>query len=209
MRINELVNLTENRSRSCIVVDVQPEYCGIYDGDESPVCVDIINFVNKQTGPILMLVNAEDQGLTGDTIKDIKVYWEDSGFDPNNWSRVEIVDKGYGYFRSWMDSGIDPSVIIKIIREMYSQRVTDSRDLFQKIYNHSYEDLMTQLIGQTPTSTQLYDPIIVEWTSVAQLKKFNGSYIVGGARNECLREVELLMNAFNIKYKRIDSLVYG
>ena len=209
MRINELVNLTENRSRSCIVVDVQPEYCGIYDGDESPVCVDIINFVNKQTGPILMLVNAEDQGLTRDTIKDIKVYWEDSGFDPSNWSRVEIVDKGYGYFRSWMDSGIDPSVIIKIIREMYSQRVTDSRDLFQKIYNHSYEDLMTQLIGQTPTSTQLYDPIIVEWTSVAQLKKFNGSYIVGGARNECLREVELLMNAFNIKYKRIDSLVYG
>ena len=209
MRINELVNLTENRSRSCIVVDVQPEYCGIYDGDESPVCVDIINFVNKQTGPILMLVNAEEQGLTRDTIKDIKVYWEDSGFDPSNWSRVEIVDKGYGYFRSWMDSGIDPSVIIKIIREMYSQRVTDSRDLFQKIYNHSYEDLMTQLIGQTPTSTQLYDPIIVEWTSVAQLKKFNGSYIVGGARNECLREVELLMNAFNIKYKRIDSLVYG
>ena len=209
MRINELVNLTENRSRSCIVVDVQPEYCGIYDGDESPVCVDIINFVNKQTGPILMLVNAEDQGLTRDTIKDIKVYWEDSGFDPSNWSRVEIVDKGYGYFRSWMDSGIDPSVIIKIIREMYSQRVTDSRDLFQKIYNHSYEDLMTQLIGQTPTSTQLYDPIIVEWTSVAQLKKFNGSYIVGGARNECLREVELLMNAFNIKYKRINSLVYG
>jgi len=32
---------------------------------------------------------------------------------------------------------------------------------------------------------------------------------VGGGRMECLREVELLMNAFNIKYKRIDHLVYG
>jgi hypothetical protein len=32
---------------------------------------------------------------------------------------------------------------------------------------------------------------------------------MGGGRDECLREVELLMNAFNIKYKRIDSLVYG
>lgn len=49
----------------------------------------------------------------------------------------------------------------------------------------------------------------VGWTSVAQLKRFNGAYLVGGGRNECLREVELLMNAFNIKYKRIDSLVYG
>ena len=53
------------------------------------------------------------------------------------------------------------------------------------------------------------DPMIVGWTSVAQLKRFNGAYIVGGGRNECLREIELLMNAFNIKYKRIDSLVYG
>jgi len=52
------------------------------------------------------------------------------------------------------------------------------------------------------------DPISVNWTSVAQLKRFNGSYIVGGARDQCLREVELLMNAFNIKYKRIDSLIY-
>lgn len=205
MRINELVNLTENRSRSCIVVDVQPEYCK----KVSNTCLKIIDFVNKQTGPILMFVNAEQQGLTYDKISTIKEYWEDSGFDPNNWNRVEIVDKGYGYFRSWMDSGIEPNIIIKIIREMYRQRVTDSRDLFQKGYDDSYEDLMTQLIGQEPTSTQLHDPIIVEWTSIAQLKRFNGSYIVGGARNECLREVELLMNAFNIKYKRIDSLVYG
>jgi hypothetical protein len=41
------------------------------------------------------------------------------------------------------------------------------------------------------------------------LNKLSGSYIVGGGRNECLREVELLMNAFNFKYKRIDSMVYG
>ena len=53
------------------------------------------------------------------------------------------------------------------------------------------------------------DPLIVNWVSVGQLRKFNGAYIMGGGRNECLREVELLMNAFNIKYKRIDSLVYG
>ena len=52
------------------------------------------------------------------------------------------------------------------------------------------------------------DPLIVNWISVGQLRKFNGAYIMGGGRNECLREVELLMNAFNIKYKRIDSLVY-
>jgi hypothetical protein len=52
------------------------------------------------------------------------------------------------------------------------------------------------------------EPFVINWTSVAQLKRFNGAYLVGGGREECLREVELLMNAFNIRYKRIDSLVY-
>ena len=68
---------------------------------------------------------------------------------------------------------------------------------------------MKALLGYDFIPLVLTDPISVEWISVAQLKRFSGAYIVGGGRNECLREVELLMNAFNIKYKRIDSLVYG
>jgi hypothetical protein len=55
----------------------------------------------------------------------------------------------------------------------------------------------------------LEDGIFTEWTSIAELRRFSGAYIVGGGRKECLREVELLMSAFNIKAKRIDSLVYG
>ena len=101
MKINDLL-LEYSRSRSVIVVDVQPEYSGIMDGDENPVFEEIIQFVNNQTGPVLMFVNAEDQGMTGDTVQDIKVYWEDTirGEDvdyeanphPINWSRFEIVE---------------------------------------------------------------------------------------------------------------------
>jgi ParB-like nuclease domain len=195
-----------SRSQPVIVVDVQPEYSGMWDGDENPVFEQIITFVNNQTGPVLMFVNAEDQGLTGDTVQDVRQYWEDSGFDPHNWSRVTIVDKGYGHLRSWMDQGIPSSTIIKTIRLMYQQRVNDSRDLV-------LPDNMDQ---RTPDIKEIdqameqmeHDPIFVNWISVAQLKKFSGAYIVGGGRNECLREVTLLMNAFNIKYKMIDSLLY-
>lgn len=201
--------LSEGRSHPVIVVDVQPEYCGISDGDESPVCVDIIEFVSKQTGPVLMFVNAEHSGLTGDSIASIKQYWEDTGFNPKDWNRVEIVDKGYGYFRSWMDRRDDPASIIKVIRAMYQQRVDSSRDLFGGEDDPNYVQNMKKLIGKDFREYDLDDSIYVNWPSVAQIKRFNGAYIVGGGRNECLREVELLMNAFNIKYKRIDSLVYG
>lgn len=198
--------LFEGRNTPCIVVDVQPEYTGLNDGSELYWIDDMMEFLNRQRGPILMFVNAEDQGLTGDTVQDVQLYWEDSGFDPENWSRTEIVDKGFGYFRSWMDYGVDESTIIRVIRLMYKQKVTDSRELFGGEESDDYKSKMEEL--GVPLDI-LDDNISVEWTSVAQLKKFNGAYIMGGGRNECLREVELLMNAFNIKYKRINDFIYG
>jgi len=203
MRIQEII--TEGRAHPVIVVDVQPEYSGMNDGDENSVFTEIINFVNQQTGPVLMFVNAEDQGLSGDTIQSIKEYWDDSGFAPENWRRVQIVDKGYGYLRSWMDSGIEPATIIATIRELYQQRKTDSRELQFPASNRRTPQ-QSLIMGAMQEMED--DPISVNWTSVAQLKRFTGAYIVGGARDQCLREVELLMNAFNIRYKRIDSLVY-
>jgi hypothetical protein len=226
MRANEFI--TEGLAHPVICVDVQPEYSGMNDGDESAVFPEIINFVNKQTGPVLMFVNAEDQGLSGDSVASIKEYWNDTvcpeeerySYDEEtdepventncptiNWSRFSIADKGYGYLRSWMDQGISPSAIIKAIRLMYQSNVSDSRELFGGDDSDTYEEGMKQLLG-TDYLVGMSDPISVNWTSVAQLKRFSGAYLVGGGREECLREVELLMNAFNIKYKRIDSLVY-
>jgi len=224
MRAKEFI--TEGKNHPIIVVDVQPEYSGIHDGDENPVFEEIIHFVNNQTGPVLMFVNAEETGIAMDTKQDIKMYWEDTicgikseedryeydeeyddyvrkECDEINWQRFDVVDKGYGYFRSWMDHGVDEHKIIQVIRLMYQQKVQDSRDLFGGENTEEYNQYMMQLLGETPS-----DIISVNWTSVAQLRKFNGAYIVGGGRDECLREVELLMNAFNIKYKRIDELVY-
>jgi hypothetical protein len=224
MRAKEFI--TEGLSHPIICADVQPEYSGSYDGGENSVFPEIINFVNKQTGPVLMFVNAEDQGLSGDTVQSIKQYWDDTvcpederytyndeteehDENPNcpkiNWQRFTIVDKGYGYFRAWMDHGIEPATIIATIRELYQQKKSDSREL-QFPASNQRTPQQSLIMGAMQEMED--DPIGVNWTSVAQLKRFNGAYIVGGARDQCLREVELLMSAFNVKYKRIDSLVY-
>ena len=222
--------ITEGLNHPIICVDVQPEYSGMNDGDENSVFPEIINFVNKQTGPVLMFVNAEDQGLSGDTVQSIKQYWddticpEDERYTYNdetdehyenpdcpriNWQRFTIVDKGYGYFRAWMDQNINPATIIKVIRFMYQSKVTNSRELFGGEDEEDYAENLQKLVGPEFDYWMLSDAISVNWTSIAQLRRFNGAYLVGGGRNECLQEVELLMSAFNVKYKRIDSLVYG
>ena len=204
------MKLKEGLNYPVIVVDVQPAY-------DNPINYKIMEFVNKQTGPVLMYINADDTGLTDDTKGTVKQYWEEhlSSFDNYDddeeyysdavdWSRFQIIDKGYGYLRSWMDSGISESTIIATIREMYAQQVYDSRDL--EFPSDNLTSTETNIIDAIEEMDG--DNISVNWVSIKQLRKFNGAYIVGGGRNECLREVELMMNAFNIKYKRINSLVY-
>jgi len=197
----KLIDITESKSTPCIVVDVQPAY-----GEYIPFERNLAEFLNSQRGPILMFVNAEDTGITDDTFWEIREWWEQYGFDEDNWDRTEIVDKGYGHFRAWMDYSVDDDVIIKVIRLMYQNKVTDSRELFG---GEDDDDYVINMEALGVPEEVLADPLSVKWTSVGQLKKFSGAYIMGGGRNECLREVELLMNAFNITYKRVEEFVYG
>jgi hypothetical protein len=196
---------TEGLSRSIIVVDVQPAYSGIYDGDENPIFEKIINFCQRSSGKILMFVNAEEDQLTTDTIEDIKIYWEDSGFD--DWNRVEIVDKGYGFLRGWMDNQVSDRSIIKALREMYRLRISDSREIVDSFDEVDSQEKWKETLNDPNIPS--HDPLYVFPKSIRKLKEYQNSLLVGGGRNECLREVELIMNAFNIKYKRVDDLIYG
>lgn len=213
MRLNELL-LEMSLNRPMVVVDVQPAYSGIMDGIDDSHFEEIIQFVSRARGPVLMFVNAEQDGLTSDTVEDIKVYWEDSGFDPSQWSRVKIVDKGYGYLRSWMDQDVHPRVIIQVIREMYRQKVWDSSQLFggnEEKFLEFIENVCGGNIHAYCPNTRvvLGDSISVGWAAVDQLRRYNDCYIMGGGANECLREVTILMNAFNIKYTVLQDYVYG
>lgn len=202
--------LDEGKNTSSIVVDIQPSYelnLKVPRVNNLNIFRNAAKFLNRQKGPILMFVNADETGMTDDSIHDIKVYWEEKlGF--TNWDNVTINDKGFGYLRGWMDHKVPNDVIIKAIRLMYAQKVTDSRDLFGGDESKDYAVNMDAALGFF-YDWMILDPISVEWTSVAQLKRFNGSYIFGGACKECLKEVQLLMNAFNIKYKVIEDFVYG
>jgi len=210
MRASEILNEKASRGRPIVCVDIQPEYSGIMDGAEDATFEAAIQFVNDSRAPCLMFVNAEYDGLTSDTVADIKMYWEDSGFEPGNWNRVEINDKGYGYLRSWMDIGIENKYIIRTIRELYKQREHDSTFLFDGDEEKQLEFLrpVAESINTTP-DTLIDDGISVGWTAINQLKRYNNCYLIGGGREECLAEVAILMNAFNIKYKMIDELIYG
>lgn len=200
MQISDLRQpLTEGSTTPIIIVDVQPAYANAIDFNVS----ELANLMNWHRGKILMFANAEVEGLTQDTQDDIYFWWTEQGMDSDVWERPNFTyfDKGYGYLRSWMDEEISPAAIIRTIRYMFQKREHDSREI--------PPEELAQVVGEDEWQDWMVDdPLITNWVGIDLLHQHRG-FICGGGRNECLREVTLMMNAFNLKYKLMSRFIYG
>lgn len=195
MRIKDII--IEGRNTNLVVVDVQPAYRATYYAEK------IIDFAEKQTGKIVAFYNSEE--FSNDTLQDVMMFWQENGARDNLLERVFWTEKTYAFLRAWMDLGVPDSTIIKVIRYLATNKLNDSRDIGEDDPNFDLQDL----IGTENYEPWMEDdPIYIPDISIANLKNLSPFYLCGGARSECLREVELLCNAFNIKYKRINSLIY-
>jgi hypothetical protein len=153
-----------------------------------------------------MLYNAN--GYTNDTKYDVVSYFIDNGLDQQVAQRIKYIEKEYGFFRAWMDQGVPDRIIIKTIRAMVQRKVNDSRmlDIDSVLTPQEQQEFQSKFRYSSWEDEGIYMP---DFMPISILKQISPFYMCGGGRNECLREIELLCNAFNIRYKRIDQLIYG
>lgn len=200
----------EYNSNNVIVVDIQPMYA-------NAIHFNIREFVNFLVGAlksgknVLYYFNGP-QTVGEDTQQEI-VHWlmeqwwgEDNyvGDDEemeqnyrdayNALSKCQFCDKGYAYIRDYMDEGVDDGVLIQVIRYMYLNKITSSDDIPKEVKEQ----------WELPQENIYIAPFAID-----QLKRFNGAYMVGGGSNECLKEVCLIANAFNIKYTLMRKFIFG
>lgn len=202
-----LEELFEGRSTNILVCDVQPGYRHHCDRIAPAIC----DLANSCTGQVVVLFNGE--GLTDDSQYDVAEYLMEHGLESELWesNQLRFVEKEYGFFRAWMDSGVGDRIIIKVIRAMVQSGARrgagpagDSRDLELKQVLTA-DELRELESCIDPYSEGIYLPGFLD---LALLKKLSPFYLVGGGRRECLREIELICNAFNIRYTRIDRMIY-
>lgn len=189
MNIKELL-LEYSNSKPIIVVDVQPEY--------DDYCGKILNslkqIINNSKGPILWFFNGDE--YANDTTASVMEYIEDNGIYNNN---IRLVQKGFGFFRDWIDSSkITDKDIIITVRYMIQNKLRQSDEI--------KDDILYRLIDKY--QHEMPGTIYVPEINIAEIHKLSGCYICGGYKTECFKEITLLLNIFNIKYKIIKSLVY-
>ncbi len=181
--------------RTIIVVDVQPTYCHRWDSTG-----ELMEMLSDHDGAVVMLVNAEQDGLTPDTVDDCRIFWSENGLRDDLAEDVEVVDKGYGHLRAWMDLDCHRDVIVAVLRHMIEKEVTDSRDLD--------EATIRVLTGDSFRDWMLDDPLVLGWIPDQTIAGWSDVLICGGNDRACLDEVELLLSAHGVGHERIDRFVY-
>jgi len=180
-----------------IVVDVQPAYKSHIHDPES-----WMEYLNK-AGEILCLYNGPNLGM--DKKDDILDWWVDNGFDPDKQYDVIWDEKGYGFFRDWMDGGVDDDTIIAAARYMIENRIWDSRQVDHETWVEELGTDMAEEIADIFSGNTIGIPDI----DLRALKRFRGASLIGGACYECLLEVKLLLDALEIPYREVRRFVYS
>jgi hypothetical protein len=197
MRFKEYI--VEKRSKNVIVVDVQPMYSSSIRFNISDFC----DFLIDQRD-ILYFYNGPDT-VGSDTKNNImdwltEEYYGDIDILDQKLSNAIWYDKGYAFFRSWMDQGADVGFIKKAIRFMMKNKVYDSREIDPEVWEEKFPNEWDDYM--------IDDPIYIPDIPINKLKKFSNGYIVGGGKNECLQEIQILMSVFNIKATEIKRFIY-
>ena len=173
-----------------LVVDVQPEY--------SATCTGVARQLNgllrkaaRTHGKVLALFVGGE--LSPDREADVRAYWLTHGVEEHQLSQVAFLEKGYNFFRGWMDNGVDPGVIVDTAKSLRDRLCWDSTYL-------APEELIE--LGADPTLETLYMPGCLE----GHAPRFEGSrwFTCGGGVTECLLETELWMRSRDIAFERTD-----
>lgn len=184
--------------KTFIVVDVQPEYQKFIGF--IPRLVEFLNESYEGFGNLVFLYNGADTlGMVNES--DYKMWWFENGLEESVMDGSYFYDKGYAFFRYCMDSGgLGEGVIANFVRFMYENNVRDSRDMtrdmwakYLREYRRTDRKEVFELLHRAGDCVHV--PDLMDY-----LKRFNNIVVCGGGVTECLKEVEIALQALRKPY---------
>ena len=200
VKTNKVKESNEYDNKTLINVDIQPEYKDWFGFD----LYKWVDMVNNHNGQIVFLYNGEDTvGELGEM--SYQIWLMDQGIDEDVIYRSRFFDKGYAFFRYCMDSYIDEDDIVGLVKMMVEYNIDDSRDLTPEFWDefisrYGKENIreLLEFAGDCINIPELMD----------FLKSYNNIIICGGAKNQCLKEVEIALMALDKPYLKMDDFIY-
>ena len=200
--------------KSLVIVDIQPFYHQ-YHRDITPKLLKHIKVNISKYENIIWFYHAEEVIGIEETIDDMNEYIGD--FDiltEDEFESIIFIDKDFGFFIDWIDSGVDGDFIKDIVKHMIRKGVNDSREideesfkiLFQTFFNISNEDIE----GEWSDEYGFFQEHAIaipqfKWDAIKGLKNVD---LCGGSRNKCLAEIEILLESLDVEVNKLDNFIY-
>jgi hypothetical protein len=203
--INENTPLiTENAvGRHLIVVDVQPEYAPWMGGMQTEL-FEYINTHVEELSDLTFLYNGEDtMGMVSEY--EYRDWLIENGLDEEIAYKARLYDKGYAFFRNCMDRGGDDEELVNLVKFMRDNDINDSRELDKKFWKAFVKQYGSKNIRELMEDSEdcINIPDLMDF-----LERYNNVVLVGGGINECLKEVELAMDALEKNYDTWHKFTY-
>jgi len=191
--------------KTLMVVDIQPEYESGF-GHWTHEFVDFMNENYERFNRVIFYYNGADTVGTMDE-HEYRNWWYDHEMSEEVLEGSNFYDKGYAFFRNCIDEGIEDEEIVNLVRFMMKNDINDSRELteefweaFMKEGNLEYSDIKDLL--------EFSDDCINIPDLMDHLRNFSNVVLCGGGHNECLKEVNIALDALNMPYETIAKFVY-
>lgn len=189
--------------KTFISVDIQPEYENAWSFNMYDY-MEFISSIIDDTRVIFLYNGYETLGMISESNYKqwLLEYMDYSDEAYEVVDKIEFYDKGYAFFRYCMDSGIDHDDIVKLVNFMIRQDINDSRDIDWDDYRDEFgEDTIFELLEYA--DSMVYIPELVDY-----LKDKNNIVLTGGGANECLKEVEIALDALGKPYDLFSKYTY-
>lgn len=189
-----------NTNNVLISVDIQPEYEN-YMRFKPYSFISWLEANSEKYSKIVFLFNGPELGFQSED--EYKMWLMENEMSEDLIDQIDFFDKGYAFFRNAMDAGLDEGEILKLINYMYKNNINDSREIEDEIWSQIGLDVST-IEHMNKNEDALSIPDVMNY-----LSKITGNIsLVGGGKNECLREVEFCLKVLNKPYTLINEWVY-
>ena len=186
-----------------ISVDVQPAYEFPFD------VASYYEWLDENFERVIVYINGEELGFPP---ADEHKYWLYEQGVPEEivfGSKFEFREKGYAFFRSCMDEGIE-DCLVDIIQFMFEKQIYDSRQLEDEHFEEigaEYEncDRIIEFLQDNEDMINIPDLMFDLQKDNLQGRQLSVS---GGGDTECLEEIRLALRALNINFSDDNDWIY-
>lgn len=180
-----------------LIIDVQNTYKSFFNEE---FCSSIID-ISSQYTKVIYLYDV----LSGNSYYDElpESFIENEEFI----DRLNVVTKEYGFFRSIMDINLDEEELVRLLKFMFKHNLGDNREIET---NCEVLEEFKENFNKSPLLDIDFEdhPVSIPFDLIEELHGLSNVTIVGGGRNECVREIAILLQVLDIDYTVEESLTF-